>query len=66
MLNLALGLFFLVVLAPVVTAWDGKPWYVQAAFVLFGAPFVLVAVLCLMSAARPGSVARAFRRLRRR
>jgi hypothetical protein len=65
-LNLALGLFFLVVLAPVVTSWSGKPGYVQAAFVLFGTPFVLVAVMCLASAARPGSVARTFRRLRRR
>ena len=65
-LNLSLGLLFLVVLAPVVGAWDGKPWYVQAAFVLFGLPFALVAVMCLASAARPGSVARAARRARRR
>lgn len=65
-LNLALAGVFVLLLAPVVTSWDGKPWYVQAAFVLFGLPFLLVAVLCVMSAARPGSVARTFRWLRRR
>ncbi len=55
-LNVAIAVFFLAVLAPVVGAWDGKPWYVQVAIVLFGTPFLLVAALCLSSAARPGSV----------
>jgi hypothetical protein len=54
------------VLAPAVGAWEGKPWYAQAAMVMFGLPFVLVALLCLSSAARPGSVGRAARRLRSR
>jgi hypothetical protein len=58
--------FLLVVLAPAVTALDGKDRHVQAAIVLFTAPFLLVAALCLSSALRPGSVARTFRRLRRR
>ena len=58
--------FFLVVLAPVLTSFTGKPWYVQAAMVLFGTPFLLVAVLCLCSAARPGSLGRAARRMRAR
>jgi ABC-type spermidine/putrescine transport system permease subunit II len=65
-LNLAMGVFFLVVLAPALTSFTGKPWYVQAALVLFGLPFVLVAGLCLTSAARPGSLGRAARRLRAR
>lgn len=64
--NGALGVFFLVVLAPVVTSLDGKEAHVQVAIVLFTAPFLLVAVMCLSSALRPGSVARTFRRLRRR
>jgi threonine/homoserine/homoserine lactone efflux protein len=65
-LNLAIAVFFLAVLAPVVGAWSGKPGYVQVAIVLFGAPFLLVALLCLASAARPGSLGRAVRRLRGR
>lgn len=64
--NGALGVFFLVVLAPVVTSVDGKDGYVQVAIVLFTVPFLLVAVMCLSSALRPGSVARTSRRLRRR
>ena len=64
--NGALAVFFLAVLAPVVTSLDGKDTHVQVAIVLFTAPFLLVAVMCLSSALRPGSVARAFRRLRRR
>ncbi|MFP5218674.1 MAG: hypothetical protein ACLGIG_02900 [Actinomycetes bacterium] len=64
--NLAVAVVFLLLLAPVFGAWGGMPWYVQAAIVLFGLPFALVALLALSSAARPGSVARAFRRLRRR
>jgi len=65
-LNLVMAAFFLAVLAPVFGAWGGKPWYVQVAIVLFGTPFLLVALLCLASALRPGSVGRTARRLRRR
>lgn len=65
-LNAAIAVFFLVVLAPVVTSFGGKPWYVQTAIVLFGTPFVLVAGLCLASALRPGSIGRAARRARAR
>lgn len=66
MTNAALGLLFLVVLAPVVSAWPDRPLAVRVGIVLFGTPFAVVAVLCLASAARPGSVARTVRRLRRR
>jgi MFS-type transporter involved in bile tolerance (Atg22 family) len=65
-MNLALAGFFLAVLAPVVSTWGDRPTSVRVAIVLFGSPFVLVAVLCLMSALRPGSVGRLFRRMRRR
>lgn len=65
-LNASLALVFLLLLAPVVTSFGGKPWYVQAAVVLFGSPFVLVAGLCLASAVRPGSLGRAARRARAR
>ena len=59
-------MFFLVVLAPVVGSLDGKDGHVQVAIVVFTVPFLLVALLCLSSALRPGSVARGVRRLRRR
>ena len=62
----AIGVFFLAVLAPVVATWHDRPGPVKAGIVLFGAPFLVVAVLCLTSAARPGSVGRGLRRLRRR
>lgn len=65
-MNAALGVVFLVLLAPVVTTWGSRPTSVKVGIVLFGTPFVLVAVLALSSALRPGSVARTFRRLRRR
>jgi hypothetical protein len=64
--NAALGTFLLLLLAPAVTTWDSRPTAVRVTLVLFGTPFVLVALMCLASAARPGSVARAARRLRRR
>lgn len=65
-LNAFMAVFFLVVLAPVVTSFAGQPWYVQAAIVLFGTPFLLVAAMCLASAVRPGSFGRGARRLRTR
>lgn len=65
-MNLSLAAFFLAVLAPVVSTWGDRPTAVRVGIVLFGTPFLLVAVLCLMSALRPGSVGRLFRRLRRR
>lgn len=65
-LNGALGLFFLIVLAPVVVTWRDRPAALKVTIVVFGTPFLLVALLCLASALRPGSVARGLRRLRRR
>jgi hypothetical protein len=65
-LNGAIGLFFLVVLAPVVATWPDRPTALKVTIVAFGTPFLLVALLCLTSAARPGSVGRGLRRLRSR
>jgi hypothetical protein len=64
-LNLALAVFFLLLLTPVVGGWSGKPAAAQAAMVFYGAPVLLVALLFLASAMWPGSVGRAARRLRR-
>ena len=65
-LNLALAVVFLLLLGPIVTNLDGKPVYVQVALVGLALPFLLLAVLCLCSAVRPGSLGRAVRRRRRR
>ena len=63
--NLALAALLLLLLGPIVTNLDGKPGYVQVAVVLFSIPFALLALACLCSAARPGSLGRALRRRRR-
>ena len=63
--NLALAALLLLLVAPAVGAFGGKPWYVQAFFVGFGLPVLLLAAAALASAARPGSLGRAVRRLRR-
>jgi hypothetical protein len=64
--NVGLAVFLLAVLAPITINLDGKPGYVQVALVLTALPFVLLSVLCLASAARPGSLGRAARRARAR
>lgn len=64
--NVALAILLLLLVAPVVTEFDGKPWYVQAFFVLFAVPVFLLVGACLASAARPGSLGRAVRRRRSR
>ena len=65
-LNVALAAVLLLLVAPVVTEFGGKPWYVQVFFVGFGLPVLLLVLACLASAARPGSLGRALRRRRRR
>ena len=64
--NAAVGVVLLLFLVPFLGVFADRPWYLQVAFVLFGAPLLLLGVCALSSAARPGSVARTFRRLRRR
>ncbi len=65
-LNLALAVVLLALVAPVVANFGGKPVYVQIALigtVVLVLPLVLA---CLASAVRPGSLGRFARRLRRR
>lgn len=65
-LNVALAGLLLLLVAPVVTEFGGKPWYVQVFFVGFGLPVLLLVLACLASALRPGSLGRAVRRRRGR
>ena len=66
MLNGALALFLLACISPVATRLGGRSLWVQVVLVLLVAPVVLVALLCLTSALRPGSLGRAARRARAR
>lgn len=65
-LNVSLALVMLLLVAPIVTNFGGKPVYVQVALVAVTVPVLLLALACLASAARPGSLGRAVRRRRRR
>jgi protein-S-isoprenylcysteine O-methyltransferase Ste14 len=65
-LNVFLAVVLLLLVAPVVTQFDGKRWYVQIVLVSVTVPVVLLALACLSSAARPGSLGRGLRRLRAR
>ena len=64
--NVALAVLLLLLVAPAVGAFGGKPWYVQAFFVGFGLPVLLLVAAALASAIRPGSLGRALRRVRER
>ena len=64
--NIAVAAVLLVILSPVVYRLDDKPGWVQVLVVLLCLPVVLVAGACLCSAARPGSLGRLARRVRRR
>jgi hypothetical protein len=64
--NVCLAALLLLLVAPVVTQFGGKPWYVQVFFVGFAVPVAVLVLACLASAARPGSLGRAVRRRRRR
>ena len=65
-LNVALAVVLLLLVAPIVTNFDGKRWYVQVVLLCVTVPSVLLALACLSSAARPGSLGRGVRRLRAR
>ena len=65
-LNLMLAVVLLLLVAPIVTQFDGKRWYVQVVLLSVTIPTVLLALACLASAARPGSLGRGVRRLRAR
>lgn len=63
--NAALAGFFLLFLVPLFTHLGGLTTVAQVLLVCVSVPFVLVTLLCVMSAARPGSVGRLARRARR-
>ena len=65
-LNISLAIVLLACLSPVVYRLGGLRTWVQVLVVLLCLPVVLVALACLSSAARPGSLGRALRRLRSR
>jgi hypothetical protein len=64
--NVLLAACVLLLLGPLATGLGGKPAYVQVVLGLVALPFLLLAVLCLASAVRPGSLGRAARRSRAR
>lgn len=64
-LNVALAVFLLAMMSPVLTRFGGHSRLIQVFLVVAVLPVVLVALLCLASAVRPGSLGRAARRARR-
>ncbi len=66
MLNLSLAGFFLLFLVPIATHLARRPTSTQVLLVLAALPFLLLTVLCLCSAIRPGSLGRLARAARDR
>ena len=65
--NLALAAFFLCFLVPVALfLGDVQQTSAKVLLVLLSLPFVLLTILCLASAARPGCLGRAARRAKSR
>lgn len=65
-MNASLAMVVLALLAPGVTRLDDIPLWAAVVLVVFSLPLLLVALLALTSAARPGSLGRAARRSRAR
>jgi len=61
-----LGVFLLCCLSPLATNLGGHATWVTALLVAFSFPVLLLAVVCLVAAARPGALGRAARRARGR
>ena len=64
--NVALAAVLLLFLVPLYTHLGGRPISVQVMLVFVSVPFVVIVVLCLASALRPGSLGRLLRRARSR
>lgn len=62
----ALGLLLLACLSPLPTRIGDEGWLVRVVATVVALPFAVLAVACLASALRPGSLGRAARRLRGR
>jgi len=65
-MNAALAAVLLVFLIPVFTHLAGRSRSVQVMLVVISVPFALLAALCLVSAARPGTLGRLARKARAR
>lgn len=65
-LNVSLAAFLLACVAPVLWTFGDRSLPVQVFLVVAVVPVLFMAGLCLASAARPGSLGRAMRRLRAR
>ena len=65
-MHVALALVLLACLSPIVYRLGDKALWVQVLVVLLSLPVLLVAVACLASAVRPGSLGRLAGRLRHR
>ena len=64
--NVAVAVVLLACISPVFVRLGDKPGWVQVLVVLLCLPVLLVALACLASALRPGSLGRLARRLRPR
>jgi len=63
-LNLALGLFLLLFLVPLLVHLPGVTRSAQILLIVLAVPLGLLCLGCLLSAARPGTVRRLVRRRR--
>ncbi len=63
--NLAMAAFLLLFLVPLFAHLADVPVSARVVLLVLSVPFVLLALACLASALRPGSLGRLVRRLRR-
>ena len=64
-MNVALAVVLLACLSPIAYRLGDQALWVQVLVVVLSLPVLLVALACLSSAARPGSLGRLVRRVRR-
>ncbi len=64
-LNASMAVFLLAITAPVLTHFGGRQLWVQLVLLALVMPVLVVVLLCLAAALRPGSLGRATRQLRR-
>ena len=65
-LNVALAVVLLLLVAPIVTQFDGKRWYVQVVLVCVTVPTVLLALACFLISLAQRRLSTPARDLRRR
>ncbi len=64
-LNASMAVFLLAITAPVLTHFGGRQLWVQLVLLALVMPVLVVVLLCLAAALRPGCLGRATRQLRR-